>query len=95
LTSKASEFFKKQTNFSLNTDLPQRKLVDLGRAIGRIVSAGLVIDLAEKGFRKDLIENCLSSLQQDISNLIYSYHNSSTISSVDEYQDGSSWLEFS
>ncbi|MDM8159756.1 acyl-CoA dehydrogenase family protein [Labilibaculum sp. K2S] len=95
LTSKASEFFKKQTNFSLNTDLPQRKLVDLGRAIGRIVSAGLVIDLAEKGFRKDLIENCLSSLQQDISNLIYSYHNSSKISSVDEYQDGSSWLEFS
>ncbi|PKQ62670.1 acyl-CoA dehydrogenase [Labilibaculum manganireducens] len=95
LTTKASEFFKKQTDFSLNTDLPQRKLVDLGRAIGRIVSAGLVIDLAEKGFRKDLIENCLSSLQQDISNLIYSYHNSSKITSVDEYQDGSSWLEFS
>ncbi len=95
LTSKASEFFKKQTDFSLNTDLPQRKLVDLGKAIGRIVSAGLVIDLAEKGFRKDLIENCLSSLQQDISNIIYSYHNNSTISSVDDYQDGSSWLEFS
>ncbi|BAX81599.1 acyl-CoA dehydrogenase family protein [Labilibaculum antarcticum] len=95
LTSKASEFFKKQTNFSLNTDLPQRKLVDLGRAIGRIVSAGLVIDLDEKGFRKDLIENCLSSLDQDISNLIYSYHNNSKITSVNEYQDGSSWLEFS
>ena len=52
LTTKASEFFKKQTDFSLNTDLPQRKLGDLGRAIGRIVSAGLVIDLAEKDSEK-------------------------------------------
>jgi len=95
LTSKASEYLKKQTDFSLKTDLSQRKLVDLGRAIGRVVSAGLVIDLGEKGFRKDLIDNCLSSLQQDISNMIYSYHNNVAISSVDEYQAGSSWLEFS
>lgn len=95
LTKKASEYIKKQTDFSLNTELPQRKLVDLGRAIGRIVSAGLVIDLAEKGFRKDLIDNCLTSLQQDISNLIFAYHNSTKISSISDYQDGSSWLEFS
>lgn len=95
LTSKASEYLKKQTDFSLTTNLSQRKLVDLGRAIARIVSAGLVIDLGEKGFRKELINNCLSSLQQDVSNMIYSYHNSSKIATIDEYQAGSSWLNFS
>ncbi|MRT93520.1 acyl-CoA dehydrogenase family protein [Ancylomarina sp. 16SWW S1-10-2] len=95
LTSKASEYLKKQTDFSLNTELPQRKLVDLGRAISRVVSAGLVIDLGEKGFRKDLIDNCLDSLQQDISNMIFSYHNNTKINSIPDYQDGSSWLEFS
>ncbi len=95
LTSKASEYIKKQTDFSLSTELPQRKLVDLGRAIGRVVSAGLVIDLGEKGFRKDLIDNCLSSLQQDISNMIFSYHNNTQIASVPDYQDGSSWLDIS
>lgn len=95
LTSKASEYIKTQTDFSLNTELPQRKLVDLGRAIGRVVSAGLVIDLGEKGFRKDLIDNCLSSLQQDISNMIFSYHNNTKIASISDYQDESSWLEFS
>lgn len=95
LTTKASEYIKKQTDFSLNTELPQRKLVDLGRAIGRVVSAGLVIDLGEKGFRKDLIDNCLSSLQQDISNMIFSYHNNTQIASIPDYQDESSWLDFS
>jgi alkylation response protein AidB-like acyl-CoA dehydrogenase len=95
LTSKASEYLKKQTNFSLTPNLSQRKLVDLGRAIARIVSAGLVIDLGEKGFRKELIDNCLLSLQQDVSNMIYSYHNSSKIATIDEYEAESSWLNFS
>ena len=95
LTSQASEYIKKQTDFSLNTELSQRKLVDLGRTIARVVSAGLVINLGEKGFRKDLIDNCLTSLQQDISNMIYAYHNSTKNTSIPDYKEGSSWLEFS
>lgn len=93
LTSKSSEFFKKEINFSLNFDLPQRKMVDLGKALSRIVTAGFVIDLEDKGFRKDLIDNCLISLQQDISNLINSFNSNKGISSIEDYQQGSSWLE--
>ncbi|WP_372755529.1 acyl-CoA dehydrogenase family protein [Labilibaculum sp.] len=95
LTQKASEYLKKQTDFTLTTDLPQRKLVDLGKTIARIVSAGLVINLGEKGFRKDLIENCLASIIQDVNNLIYSYHNNSNVTTIEDYQNASSWLEFS
>jgi len=93
LTDKASEYFKKEINFSIDFDLPQRKLVDLGKALGRIVSAGFVLDLEDKGFRKDLITNCIDSLQQDISNLINSYHINKGVSSIENYNEGSSWIE--
>jgi alkylation response protein AidB-like acyl-CoA dehydrogenase len=93
LTEKASDYFKKELDFSLDFDLPQRKLVDLGKALGRIVTADFVLDLEDKGFRKDLISNCIDSLQQDISNLINSYHFNKKVSSIENYKDGSSWIE--
>ncbi len=94
LTSKSAAYFKKEINFTLDMNLPQRKLVDLGKALGRIVSAGFVIDLGESGFRKDLIDNCIATLQQDISNLLNSFNFSNGVNSIEDYQDGSSWLQF-
>lgn len=94
LTAKSAEYFKKEINFVLDINLPQRKLVELGKALGRIISAGFVLDMSESGFRKDLIENCISTLQQDISNLINSFNFNNEVNSVEDYQDGSSWLQF-
>lgn len=95
LTAKSSEYFKKDIDFSINISLPQRKLVDLGKALGRIISAGFVIDLAEKGFRKDLIKNCLNTLHQEITKHIGSYNFKNTISSIEDYEEDSSWMQFS
>ncbi|QKX07265.1 acyl-CoA/acyl-ACP dehydrogenase [Aquimarina sp. TRL1] len=95
LTEKSSEYFKKDIDFSLKFDLPQRKLVDLGKALGRIISADFVLSLTETDFRKDLIDNCIVSLQQDISKLINSYNFNNLIDSIEEYKSNSSWLQFS
>ena len=94
LTSKAAEYFKNEINFTIDINLPQRKLVDLGKAIGRIVSAGFVLDMSEAGYRKDLINNCITTLQQDISNLLNSFNFNNEINSIEDYKEGSSWLEF-
>ena len=94
LTAKASDFFKQEFNFTLKDNIPQRKLVDLGKALGRIVSAGFIMDMAGQGFRKDLVENSLISLKQDIHNLISSYNFNGLISSIEEYKEDSSWLQF-
>jgi len=94
LTSKSAEYFKEDINFTIDINLPQRKLVDLGKAIGRIVSAGFVLDMSENGFRKDLIDNCIRSLQQEISILINSFNSNNDSKSIEDYQEGSSWLEF-
>ncbi len=94
LTTKASEYFKKEINFSINFDLPQRKLVDLGKVLGRIVSAGFVIDMGESGFRSDLVDNCITTLRHDITKLISSYNFDNKVNAIEDYQEGSSWLQF-
>ncbi|MEE9365031.1 MAG: acyl-CoA dehydrogenase family protein [Cellulophaga sp.] len=94
LTTKSVEFFKKQLDFTVDLNLPQRKLVDLGRALGRIVSAGFVLEMAEKGFRKDLIDNCITNLQHDIAQIMSSYNFQPIVTTIEDYNDNSSWLKF-
>ena len=94
LTSKSASFMKDILDFELNTALSQRKMVELGQVVGRIVSFEMVINLGEKGFRSDLIDNGLTMLKQDIVSLMSSFkvHNETQL--VQDYQDNSSWLKF-
>jgi alkylation response protein AidB-like acyl-CoA dehydrogenase len=94
LTSKAAEYVKTLTDFNLDFQMQQRKLVEMGRVMGRIISLNQVIDLANKGFRNDLVEGGITMLQQDISRLIasFSFNNNSEV--VEGYQENSSWLNF-
>ena len=94
LTSMAADYIKELTSFNLDFQMQQRKLVELGRVIGRIISLNQVIDIANKGFRKDLIEGGITMLQQDITRLIsnFSFKNNKEV--VEGYQENSSWLNF-
>ena len=94
LTSKAADYVKTLTDFNLDFQMQQRKLVEMGRVMGRIISLNQVIDLANKGFRNDLIEGGITMLQQDISRLIayFSFNNKSEV--IEGYEENSSWLNF-
>lgn len=94
LTAKASDFFKKEVNFSLNSSLTQRKMVDLGRILGRVVCAGYVLDLQEKGFRRDLVENCIATVRHEVSALVNSFQFDSTTGVIEDYAEESAWLNF-
>ena len=74
--------------------MQQRKLVEMGRVMGRIISLNQLLDLAGKGFRKDLIDGGITMLQQDISRLIanFSFNNKTEV--IEEYNENSSWLSF-
>jgi alkylation response protein AidB-like acyl-CoA dehydrogenase len=95
LTSKSAEMLQKILDFNLSSNLSQRKLVELGQVLGRIVSSQMVINLGEKGFRSDLINNGLNMLHQEIESLMstFNYQNQTTV--VESYQDNSSWLKYS
>lgn len=94
LTHHAVNYFKSMLNFNIDNNLSQRKIVDLGRIISRVVAANHVVDLGEKGFRTDLINDCLESLHHEVSCLISSFKNHSNIKPIEEYSYNSSWLEF-
>ena len=92
LTSRASEMIKTHVNFNLDLQMPQRKLVEMGKITGRIISMNQVIELADKGFRKDLVENSINILQRDISKLMAGFSTSTTAHVVEDYEEGGSWM---
>ena len=94
LTTRAAGYFKDVLNFEIDFSLPQRKLVELGRAIARIVSMQLVLDLGDRGFRNELVNGAVSVLRQDISGLLCTYKNAFEADVVDDYAGESSWIEF-
>jgi len=68
--------------------------VEMGKVIGRIISMNQVLDLAEKGFRKDLIEGAITMLQQDISKLMAGFSFDNKVSVIEDYQENSDWIQF-
>src|SRR5690606_27978948 len=94
LTSDACYYFKKDLDITLNSTLSQRKLVDLGKILARIVCVGYVLELQEKGFRKDLVDNCIMTVQQELSTLFNSFNFDNTVQVVEDYSEDSLWLKF-
>ncbi|MCE1198882.1 MAG: acyl-CoA dehydrogenase family protein [Marinilabiliales bacterium] len=92
LTTKSSDRIGRLFDFDLKSELTQRKLVDLGKVISRIVSMEMVIDLGENGFRKDLIDNCLDHLTNDIMTLLGVFHLPAQVAVVEDYKDNSQWF---
>lgn len=94
LTNQAIDYVKEMMNFNIDMHMPQRKLVEMGKALGYTISLNYVLELDQKGFRKDLIENAITILLQDISELMtaFSFTNKSIV--VEGYQENSDWMNF-
>ncbi|PTT01515.1 acyl-CoA dehydrogenase [Pedobacter sp. HMWF019] len=93
LTQRAGEHFRKTLSFEIEENLPQRKLVDLGKIIARIICISYVLEMQDKGFREDLIKNAITTVQQEVSALVtlQGFNNSNQV--IEDYQSNSSWLE--
>ena len=91
-TTRAAERIQEMVNFEINAPFAQRKFVEFGQVISKIVSMDLVLYLEEKGFRKDLIDNAIIVLKQDISTLLSAFHFDNKALVVANYEEKSSWL---
>jgi len=94
LTGKSSEHIKEILNFNLDTQLPQRKLVELGKVLSRIVSMEMVIDLGLKGFNPELIANSINMMKQELNNLMTAYSFANTTLVLADYKEDSHWGSF-
>ena len=94
LTARAADYFKDTLDFDIDMQMPQRKLVELGQALSRIVSMDLTIELGTRGFRGDLISNALTILKQDVDAIVTTYRSSRLAEVVESYKEDGGWLPF-
>lgn len=94
VTAESSKLFKNDLNFNIDGNLSQRKLVDLGRIIARVVSVGYVLEMGTEGFRKDLVDNCITMVQQEISGLLSFFHFDNSVKVIEDYALDSVWSNY-
>ena len=73
LTARAASTFGDALSFDVDWQMPQRKLVDLGRAISRIVTMEMTIEMGERGFSADLVHNMLEETRAEVRSLLETY----------------------
>lgn len=95
LTHRAADHFQDALAFEVDLRLPQRKLVDLGRILGRVVTMEWIIELGDRGFRSDLVANALAVFRADVEARLTAYRRADTPAVVPDYaDDGGDWLDF-
>lgn len=94
ITSLSCSYFKNDIDFSFSSGLKQRKLIDLGRVFSRIISFNYVLEMEAKGFRKDLVTNCLEIVQLDVAQIMKSFHSNNTVTQINDYSENSQWYDF-
>jgi hypothetical protein len=75
-------------------EMSQRKTVGMGKVIGRIISMNQVLNLAQKGYRQDLIEGAITMLHQDIAMLMAGLTFDDKTQVIEDYQEQSGWIQF-
>lgn len=94
LYAEAVPYFREELNFSVSASLSQRKLVDLGKILARIICVGYVLEMEKKGFRKDLVQNCITMVKQEVTALISSFKFENTVQVIEGYEEQSAWLKY-
>ncbi len=94
LSDKSYSYFKNDVSFTFEPGLNQRKMIDLGKIFSRIISLNFVLEMEEKGFRKDLAANCIEILQHDVSLLVHSFQIKNTVTQIEDYRSNSNWFDF-
>ncbi|MFN3556089.1 MAG: acyl-CoA dehydrogenase family protein [Bacteroidales bacterium] len=93
-TEKAADYFKDILNFRIDYGIAQRKTVELGQAIGRLVSMNMTIEMGQKGFNQEMISNSLDVLQKEIRMIISGYNYKNNAAVVYNPEDNNNWLTY-
>lgn len=93
-TARVAPLFRKPLDFELSAVLVQRQTVVLGKIIARLVCLQYVDEMVEKGFRRDLFENCVKHMRMDIKKLSTDLSDYNNAEPIIDYQEGSAWADY-
>ncbi|MEO1077034.1 MAG: acyl-CoA dehydrogenase family protein [Bacteroidota bacterium] len=94
LTARAADYFRETLSFDVDLSLPQRKLVALGEALSRVMSMEMTIELGERGYRRDLIDQALAELRGDVQEIVTRFRTEGVQGLIDDYRASSDWLGY-
>lgn len=86
-----SPALKELLNFKLDPGLPQRKMVDFGKLVSRVVSVDYVAKIEAAGFRTDMAEAAIETLVHEIRGLVSSFSSEFKTTVIEDYTPGSAW----
>lgn len=95
LTSNSVKLYAKELDFSINASLSQRKMIDLGKVLARVVTVNDLLELNNSGFSQSLTDNAVEVVRQDIVTLLSSMNHHQNLNRVEENNDHSDWMKFS
>ena len=93
LTGRAAGYFAKALDFDFSPggELVQRKLVDLGRILARVVSVDFLVRLAAGGFDRGLVDNAIELLREKVGMLAAGFKHEASLPLVEDYANGPTW----
>lgn len=92
LTAEAAKIYSENLNFSLDISLSQRKMIDLGKVLARIIIVNDLVELSNKGFNPKLIDHAIEMTRQEIVSLLASMHHHKDVKPLEDYSEKSDWL---
>ncbi len=94
LTSQAAQSVSGLFDFKMDYSIPQRKMVEFGKIISRVISIDMVVELSNKGYSPDLIDGAIKHLKHETQNLLSSFSANNDVKVIETYQSGSDWFSF-
>ncbi|WP_270087735.1 acyl-CoA dehydrogenase [Sphingobacterium sp. SYP-B4668] len=92
--NRVTPLFRKHLDFTVVDGLVQRQMVVLGKIIARLVCLQYVDVMTDKGFRKDLLDNCTKHMEMDVKKLLSDFLDYNNAKPIVEYQLDSNWMDF-
>ena len=93
LTANASQLYKKEFDFNIASPISQRKMIDLGKVIARVVTVNDLLELNNEGFSQQLTDNTVEMVRQEIVMLLASLQHHQNISALEDLGN-SDWMKF-
>ena len=94
-TKNAATVYSKDLDISISAPISQRKMIDLGKIVARVIIVNDLLELNDSGFSQELTDNCIQMVRQEIRNLIASIEHHENISALEDISNKSDWMLFS
>ncbi len=92
LSENAAKLYAPNLDFTINSAISQRKMIDLGKVVARVITVNDLLELSNAGFNQKLVDNSVEMTRQEIVTLLASMNHHQDLKPLDDYSENSNWI---